>query len=197
MHQLGKLVDRLSEDDWVSLSEARWHEGRLALVFSVASGQGGDVRSAWTVSCEDVLEFSISEADGGGVNFYVEGHPAIGRYSEPVGHVNLNLPVESPFEAVGVLAVAHEEASNGWIEPSEIFGSWIELVENLESGNDRVASGPKSLIDAYVRALDEIGVRTNVVYQSVVPSSAPCLLHFGSSFVAAGTFDVVESKPGG
>jgi hypothetical protein len=178
-------------DSWVYLSDATWSSNhRFVLRFTVRSQRRGPVVGRWSIRATGVREFSIRDADGGGLQLSGGLHPVLRQYTDSVAALRLESSVVDVAAVVGDLWAAHVALVDDWIHPERYLGQPRELQARLAKRRRTVCRGPAFLVRHYARTLARRGQAVSVASstQRRPARSRPRLLHFGSSFVVANSF---------
>ncbi len=172
-------------DSWVRVDRVDRLRGGLRLHLGVCQGRGGPVVAEWVLTCRGIRETKIDDLDGGGLQLWDAGHPAVRQYTDAV--VRLRCSPPDLRSALGVLFEAHAAAVDDWIPFDRYLG--LELPAPAKVLRLR---GPRFLMERYARALRKAGVPAVVKGQRTPrKGSAPLrVLHFGSSYVIARVFDM-------
>ena len=160
------------------------------LRFGLANGRGGPILEEWWVSADRVKEYSLSDANGGGLRHTRGSHPAVRQYTDSQMALRFRGGVDDAAAAVGELWRRHVQAVDDWIPSDRYLPSPGVLEELLSKPAGRLCRGPAFLVRHYAACLRSRGVSTTLVPVAHRRSvQAPVgLLHFGHSFVIAERF---------
>ena len=189
-----QLLNAVHADEWVVVrsvcGDRRDLDLRLELFRSLA-----DPPSVWLVACHRVREFSLTDFEGGGLNFWRDDHPLLSQYSSPKASLQVRVSGADRDVALGVLWRTHVQAVDDWID----FDRFVHPARLFERGGDTVTiSGPRFLVEAYTAGLTSANFRADLkvhkrrLYWDGKGWSEHqydvSVLHFGGSFVVAEQF---------
>lgn len=139
--------------------------GSMTLGLLLFPGDGID-RQHWQIACFGVRDFSLRGEFADDLHLVSE-HPILLPFTERVTDLHFYSPSPDPMATVGALFERHRQLVGSWI-PFEQFLNRLPLPELLVAQSGQLASGPVSLMEAYLDVLTERGIRS-----SVLPSSPP------------------------
>ena len=186
---------------WVSVKSVSAERRDLHVRFELWPRASERRAELWAVSCFGVREFSLSDFDGGGLNWWGRDHPALSQFTSPKASLQIRLPGAANDMIVGILALAHRAAVDDWI-PFERFAH-----PRLFRGDAKTSTiaGPEFLLAGYATRLANAQVVATLkrhkrkLYWSGLGWSERryhvSLLHFGHSFVVAERF-AAEAEAG-
>ena len=133
------------------------------------------------------------EFHGGGI---FASHPLLRNVTEPSRHVYLSRPVEDAQRMLVELRAVVEQWSDGWRVPEEYLNeqAWPEDVAS--AGYGVLLSGPQSLADRCVDALERFGCDLSILAGHDSPSESYQAMILGRSFVIARSFTVEMTDNG-
>jgi hypothetical protein len=76
-----QLLDAIGEDRWILVTSVTSERRNLVLRFESFPAPTDGSIGAWLVSCRQVREFSLTDFDGGGLNFWTKNHPLLSQFS--------------------------------------------------------------------------------------------------------------------
>src|SRR5882724_11861386 len=101
---------------WVRLATATWSaKDRLELCFTVSVGKNGREVDRWLVRIRGVRDFSICDANGGGIQLSDAAHPAVRQFVEPTCVLHFSGLVNAAGEVASRLWQSHVAAVADWI----------------------------------------------------------------------------------
>lgn len=141
-------------------------EGMVLELFLVPGDDGGEQH--WRVECSGVRDFLLRGEFADSLRVVSE-HPVLLPFTEQVTDLHFYSPSPNPVATVGALVERHRELVGGWI-PFERFFNVLPktLSQLLAASSGQLASGPVSLMEAYLRVLSEQNIRS-----SLLPSRPP------------------------
>lgn len=184
-------------NSWVRVGRIRRIPGGLELFFSIHDGKRGRKFDGWNVRCQGVREFKITDIDGGGLALYPSSHPAARQYVAPRAELRWSRTCDEA-KVLAALYVSHVELVDDWIDFNDylLVGTPWNGSSHLPhfapvSGTNFVCRGPEFLLRAYAKSLKAIGEQVKVTLRDRPKSKSirPKVLHFGTSYVVADTFE--------
>jgi hypothetical protein len=205
-----KLLEELEsiggheENEWLNLISAEWVGDDLKLNFALKDLSENTIVSNWIVKCIDVLQYIISDAHGGGLNYHDDDHPAIRQYTDPQVMLHFNGKSKSAFQVIAELWSAHRNLADDWIPFVTYLNGSDKLFELLDSGYGLLSSGPKFLIDEYESVLNKNSIGTSRTKESPFKrwvdgqfetiNMPLAMIHFGESFIVAKEFKAKKAE---
>jgi hypothetical protein len=197
-----QLLDVVQKDHWLLVTSVAHQRRNLLLRFELSPAPKDGTPPVWLVSCRQVREFSLSDFDGGGLNWWKRKHPLLAQFSSPKASLEVDLVDRSHEECAGVLLQAHRRIVDDWIE----FDRFISPTLWGTARRQRFAiRGPEFLLRIYHDQLEASGFRAKfkkhkrALYWSGFGWSerrrVVSALHFGSSFVVAESFSATPDAP--
>jgi hypothetical protein len=197
-----RLLDVVQKDHWLLVTSVAHERRNLLLRFELFPAPKDGTPPAWLVSCRQVREFSLSDFDGGGLNWWKRKHPLLAQFSSPKASLDVDLGDRSHEECAGFLLQAHRRIVDDWID----FDRFISPTLWGTARRQRFAiRGPEFLLRTYHDQLEAAGFRTKFkkhkrsLYWSGFGWSerrrAVSALHFGNSFVVAESFSATPDAP--
>src|SRR5271166_5142473 len=98
---------------WVRVDQIQKIPTGLELSICVHKGRRGRPVEAWRIKCLGVLEFQISDVDGGGLALYSGTNPAARQFV--ARQVVLRWSGGDATSAIGAICQAHTDAVDDWI----------------------------------------------------------------------------------
>ena len=179
---------------WVSVRSVSAERRDLHVRFELWPRAGEPRAQRWVVSCFGVREFSLSDFDGGGLNWWSDDHPLLSQFTSPKASLRVGRSGATNETIIGILALAHRAAVDDWIA-FERFAH-----PRLFRGDVRTVTiaGPEFLLAGYAARLADAQVVATLkrhkrkLYWSGLGWSERryhvSVLHFGHSFVVAERF---------
>jgi hypothetical protein len=190
-----RLLNAVGENRWFSVTAVCSERRNLVLRFESSAAPADGAIGAWLVSCRQVREFSLTDFDGGGLNFWTKSHPLLSQFSSRKASLRVTVGRRTMAECVGMLLKVHRQSVDGWIDFDRF------LPPGLSTRTDArplVISGPEFLLINYQRGLEAAGFGATLKrYERALYWSGfgwserrhpVSLLHFGNSFVVAESF---------
>lgn len=179
---------------WVSVRSVSAERRDLHLRLELWSQPSERPTELWTISCFGVREFSLSDFDGGGLNWWDRDHPLLLQFTSPKASLRVALSGSTIEMITGILASAHRAIVDDWI-PFERFARASLFRSEV---NPATIAGPEFLLAGYAARLADAQVAATLkrhkrkLYWYGRGWSERrydvSLLHFGESFVAAERF---------
>jgi hypothetical protein len=196
------LLDSTGKDRWLRVTSVGCERRNLLLRFELFPESSDDTPPTWLVSCREVREFSLSDFDGGGLNWWKRKHPLLAQFSSPKASLEIDIGDRSHEECAGLLLQAHRRSVDDWID----FDKFISPTLWGTARRQRFAiRGPEYLLRTYHDQLEAAGFRAKLkkhkraLYWSGFGWSerrhAVSALHFGKSFVVAESFFARPDAP--
>ena len=190
-----RLLDTVGENRWLSVTTVTSERRNLMLRFESFPAPADGSTGAWLVSCRQVREFSLTDFDGGGLNFWTKSHPLLSQFSSRKASLRVTVGRRTMAECIGMLLKVHSQSVDGWID----FERFLPPALSARTDARPVAiNGPEFLLIDYQRGLDAAGFGATLkrhqraLYWSGFGWSERrhpvSLLHFGNSFVVAESF---------
>jgi len=197
-----QLLDVVRKDHWLLVTSVTHERRNLFLRFELFPAPKDNTPPAWLVSCQQVREFSLSDFNGGGLNWWKRKHPLLAQFMSPKASLEVDLGDRSHEECAGLLLQAHRGIVDDWID----FDKFMSPTLWGATRRQRFAiRGPEFLLRTYQDRLEAAGFRAKfkkhkrALYWSGFGWSerrrAVSALHFGSSFVVAESFSARPDVP--
>lgn len=178
---------------WVSATRATWPSAnRLLLDISVRNGRRGRVLGSWCIEASGVLEYRVSDVNGGGLRIYGRGHPTVKQHHDQIENLAFSGAVANRADLMGQLWAAHYDLVDDWIPVERYLAPPEQLLARLARGEGRLTRGPRFLMRCYERVLRRNGLGASRRIVRPASKAAARVLHFGSSFVIARQFTCHE-----
>jgi len=188
------LLRAVRASQWVSVksvsAERRDLHVRLELWPRASEGPA----RLWAVSCFHVREFSLSDFDGGGLNWWDRKHPLLSQFTSPKASLRVRRSGATNDMILGILALAHRAVVDDWIP----FDRFVPDGLLRRDTSTMTIVGPEFLLAGYSARLAHAQVAAALkrhkrkLYWSGHGWSQRrhdlSVLHFGNSFVAAERF---------
>jgi hypothetical protein len=188
------LLQAVRACHWVSVRSVSAERRDLHLRLELWSRPSERPTELWTVSCFGVREVSLSDFDGGGLNWWDRDHPLLSQFTSPKASLRVRLSRTTNEMIIGILVSAHRAIVDDWI-PFERFAR-PRLFRGVV--NTTTIAGPEFLLAGYAARLADAQVAATLkrhkrqLYWYGRGWSERrydlSVLHFGSSFVAAERF---------
>ena len=197
--RMKQLLNAVGEDRWFLVTSVSSERRNLVLRFeSLPAPTDGSI-GAWLVSCRQVREFSLTDFDGGGLNFWTKNHPLLSQFSSQKASLRVTVGGRTTAECVGVLLKIHRQSVDDWID----FDRFVPPAVSTRTDARPIAiDGPEFLLTHYRRGLEAAGFGATLkkhrraLYWSGFGWSERrhrvSLLHFGNSFIVGESF---SAKP--
>lgn len=198
------LDDQHHGHNWFRVVTTRWGAGDLVLEAILRDGSGSE--TGWEVRCQGVLEYTISDVEGGGLNHLADPeHPALRRFLDPQASLFFRgIAVDTPA-TIGDLWLGHRNLCDDWISFDRIVRRDVQLDELLSAGYGQLAEGPRFLLDVYADVLRRHGVRSSLTEdrpfrswtgKHFVEVNHAEGLHFGDSVIIAESLSALRVREG-
>lgn len=197
-------MNRASMNELVAVTERCWlqvasvvaERRSLTIRFAVwPPPDDGKTIPTWVVSCNQVRDFSLTDFNGGGLNFWDDDHPLLQQFRSPKASLSIAVGKRPQAECAGVLLRAHHRLVGDWIE-FERFMRRRPVWERAE--RPFALTGPEFLLRGYYQELVGSGFRARLkkhkraLYWSGVgwgeQKYRVAGLHFGNSYIVAESF---------
>ena len=193
--RMKQLLDAVGEDRWFLVTSVSSQARNLVLRFESLPAATDGSNAAWLVSCRKVREFSLSDFDGGGLNFWTKNHPLLSQFSSQKASLRVTLGGRTTAECVGVLLRIHRQSVDDWID----FDRFVPpAISTRTDARPITIDGPEFLLTHYRRGLEAAGVGARLKkHKRALDWSGlgwserrqrVSLLHFGHSFIVGESF---------
>jgi hypothetical protein len=190
-----RLLNAVDENRWLSVTHFSSERRDLELRFESFPAPADGSTNAWLVSCRQVREFSLTDCDGGGLNFWTKSHPLLSQFSSRKASLRVSVGRRTMAECLGMLLKVHRQSVDDWID----FDRFVPpALSTRTDARPIVINGPEFLLIDYQRGLEAAGFGATLkrhqraLYWSGFGWSERrhpvSLLHFGNSFVVAESF---------
>ncbi len=199
---MNELVKMARSEHWLTVTSVSYERRDLTLRFELFPVPSDGTPPAWIVTCRSVRQVSLTEFNGGGLNFWKTNHPLLSQSSSPKASLKVTIGGRTRAECRGLMLEAHEQSVNGWIDFERFVPGAASV--GAAGGDSFVISGPAFLLEIYRRRLKGAGfAATRKKHRRALYWSGSrwserrltvSLLHFGSSFVVAESFAAMPER---
>jgi hypothetical protein len=186
------------EEPWFRVTACSWESFNLNLTAEILDESQMKVVEQWNISAIGTREYSISDVNGGGLNYHQDDHPLIQKYLDLHVHLTFSGTPISVESVVGELWLAHRSKVDDWIAFDAFLNTQERLDVLLKGGHGQLAEGPRFLLLEYSDVLSRHGQHPSFHGERppkkwdgekfVEELSTLSLIHFGNSFIVAEMF---------
>ena len=182
--RLTAFITASHQGGWVRADAITRIRGGVELTLVLLKGRRGGVVASSQIRCRGVRELHVTDLNGGGIRICGANHPVARQYS--ARRVRLKWrPAGRSTEALSVLQTAHTSLLDDWV-PFDRYTAPFPAGASVVTWR-----GPEFLMRAYARSLRHLGLHAEVLLQRQQSKGLGLrCLHFGNSFIVAGSFEV-------
>ena len=107
-----QLLTAVGASRWVAVRSVAADRRNLHLRLELFPPSRVRHPDVWLVSCLRVREFSLSDFDGGGLNWWRHDHPLLAQYTSPKASLHVRVSPADQELALGVLFRPHPVISS-------------------------------------------------------------------------------------
>jgi hypothetical protein len=155
-----KLIETLDFEEYdgkVLVTRYEFDGNDLVIGFTVHPGAEA-APSPWTVTCEGVRRHRLTEQTGVFNVEIVDEHIVITACKDRQVELYFAGKAPNPYEAIGRLLVAHNQATKGWLSFWEVIAAGMPLHELFATAGGLIARGSRRILQPYLDALRAGGV---------------------------------------
>ena len=187
------------ENGGIHITGTDWYADDLKLELAINTGIN-DEHELWEVQISGVRE-ELLKSDWVGELKIADEHPLLWKYNNIQTDLYFSRATGRPYELLNSILETHLKVTRGWYDLQESINSssYISLIELCKSSNALFAKGPKRILEAYARVLDEHLMKPNLfgernpkrwTGEQWIDETAPLsILLIGKSYVIAEAFE--------